>query len=403
MKTVPDEVYVKFEGYKKPEIIVGISSYNNDSTISYVTAIAARGIDKFFHGNGLIIDSDGGSKDNTISNFLSTDTGKVEKLAFKYDGISGKGSAMRAIMEVSKTVRAPVTVFLDADLRSVKPWWIERLAKPIIRGTTSYITPYYVRHKYDGTITNNLCYPLTTALYGVDIRQPIGGDFGVGLDLIDIFLSKPLGVWKSDVARFGIDIWMTITAINEGKKPPMQAALGAKIHDAKDPGKHLGPMFEQVVGTLFGLSREYFDNWRKVKGTRKAILYGEIPEVTPEPLHVDLENMKDNARLGLKKNQELAERLLSADKRDIIFDVTNTGTLDIENWVDLVYSLMTKYKKATERENVISLLLPLYFARVADFVEKTEKISSRQAEKYVKEAVEYFIEKKPDLIKRWTM
>ncbi|TYB96786.1 MAG: glycosyltransferase [Kosmotoga sp.] len=401
MKSLPDNVCRKIKDYKKPELIVGISSYNNESTISYVTEIAANGINKFFHGNGLIVDSDGGSKDNTINNFLSTDTGDVEKLAFKYDGISGKGSAMRAIMEVAKTLRAPVTLFLDADLRSVKPWWIERLAKPILRGSTSYITPYYVRHKYDGTITNNLCYPLTTALYGIDIRQPIGGDFGVGLDLIDVYLSKPTETWESDVARFGIDIWMTITAINEGKKPPMQAALGAKIHDAKDPGKHLGPMFEQVVGTLFGLSEEYFNNWRNIKGMKKAVLYGEIPEVTPEPLYVDLDNMKDNARLGLKKNQELADRLLPKDKQIIIDEVTDRGTLDIENWVDLVYSLMIKYRKASEKKNVISLLLPLYFARVADFVEKTEGISSKEAEKYVKEAAECFMEKKADLVKRW--
>ena len=35
-----------------------------------------------------------------------------------------------------------------------------------------------MRHKYDGTITNTIVYPLTRALYGKRIRQPIGGDFG---------------------------------------------------------------------------------------------------------------------------------------------------------------------------------------------------------------------------------
>ncbi|MEA2067160.1 MAG: glycosyltransferase [Thermotogota bacterium] len=401
MKSLPDNVYRKLSDHKKPEIIVGISSYNNASTISYVAETAAKGITEFSHGSGLIVDSDGGSRDKTIDTFLSASTENVDKLAFKYDGVSGKGNAMRAIMEISKLLRTPVTIFLDADLRSVKPWWIERLSKPILRGATSYITPYYVRHKYDGTITNNLCYPLTTALYGIDIRQPIGGDFGVGLDLVDIYLSKPSEIWKSDISRFGIDIWMTITAVNESDKPPMQAALGAKIHDAKDPGKQLGPMFEQVVGTLFRLSEEYFHNWREIKGMRKAILYGEIPEVTPEPLNVDLDNMKNNTRMQLKKNQELAERLLTKDKQYIIDEVTDSGTLNIEDWVDLVYSLMIKYRKVRERTNVISLLLPLYFARVADFVEKTKELSSKEAEKYVKEAVECFMGKKPDLIKRW--
>jgi glycosyltransferase involved in cell wall biosynthesis len=401
MKSLPESVYSKLSDYKKPDIIVGISSYNNASTISHVAETAARGITEFFHGNGLVVDSDGDSRDNTIDVFLSSNTENVDKLAFKYNGISGKGSAMKAIMEISKFLRAPVTIFLDADLRSVKPWWIERLSKPVLRGATSYITPYYVRHKYDGTITNNLCYPLTTALYGIDIRQPIGGDFGIGLDLIDIYLSKPSETWRSDISRFGIDIWMTITAVNESNKPPMQAALGVKVHDAKDPGKQLGPMFEQVVGTLFSLSEKYFDNWREIKGMRKAVLYGEIPEVIPEPLKVDLENMKNNARMQLKKNQELAERLLTKDKQLVINEVSDNGTLSIEDWVDLVYSLMIKYRQVSERTNVISLLLPLYFARVADFVEKTKELASKEAEKYVKEAVECFIEKKPDLIKRW--
>jgi len=45
---------------------------------------------------------------------------------------------------------------------------------------------------------------------------------------------------------------MTTTAINVGF-PVCQAHLGAKIHDARDPAAALGPMFRQVVGTLFGM------------------------------------------------------------------------------------------------------------------------------------------------------
>ena len=41
------------------------------------------------------------------------------------------------------------------------------------------MAPLYARYKYDGTITNTVTYPLTRALYGHRIRQPIGGDFGV--------------------------------------------------------------------------------------------------------------------------------------------------------------------------------------------------------------------------------
>ena len=79
---------------------------------------------------------------------------------------------------------AQALVVVDSDLRSITPEWIELLAGPILKGGFDYVTPLYARHKYDGTITNTVTYPLTRALYGRRIRQPIGGDFGVSGDLV---------------------------------------------------------------------------------------------------------------------------------------------------------------------------------------------------------------------------
>ena len=93
-------------------------------------------------------------------------------------------------------------------------------------------------------------YPLTRTLYGKDVRQPIGGDFGFSGRLASFYLTKD--VWESDVARYGIDIWMTTTAIANNFLI-CQAFLGAKIHDAKDPGADLSAMLYQVVGATFDL------------------------------------------------------------------------------------------------------------------------------------------------------
>ena len=114
--------------------------------------------------------------------------------------------------------------------------------------------PLYHRHKYDGTITNSIVYPLTRALYGKSVRQPIGGDFGFSGKLAKFYLEQD--VWETDVARFGIDIWMTTTAIANGFKVA-QSFLGAKIHDAKDPGADLTAMLYQVVGATFDLMETY--------------------------------------------------------------------------------------------------------------------------------------------------
>src|SRR5439155_747140 len=82
---------------------------------------------------------------------------------------------------------------------------------PVVSGNAGYVTPLYARHKHDGTITNTVAYPLTRALYGARVRQPIGGEFGFAAELAHVWLAEP--VWDTDVARFGIDIFMTTTAL----------------------------------------------------------------------------------------------------------------------------------------------------------------------------------------------
>jgi hypothetical protein len=98
------------------------------------------------------------------------------------------------------------------------------LIRPILFGGYDFVAPYYQRHKYDGTITNSIVYPLTRMLYGLSVRQPIGGEFGVSARLIGRYLECE--DWETDVARFGIDIWMTTIAIAEGFRV-CQSFLGA--------------------------------------------------------------------------------------------------------------------------------------------------------------------------------
>ena len=146
------------------------------------------------------------------------------------------------------SLNAKAVVVVDADLKSITTGWIKYLAEPLL-GRFDYVAPIYARHKYDGSITNHIAYPMLRALYGLRVRQPIGGDFGFSGKLARAFLTEKL--WNDKIAHFGIDIWMTTIAIAR-RFNVCQAFLGTpKIHNPKDPAKDLGPMFTQVVSTLF--------------------------------------------------------------------------------------------------------------------------------------------------------
>jgi len=356
------------------KVIVGIPSYNNAETIEHVIKQAAEGLKKYFDG-GLIINSDGGSNDGTRDVVMKTpvpDGVEVRSTVYKWP-IPGKGSAMKEVLEIARDEGADAVVFVDSDLRSITPEWVYKFAKPIEEGY-HFVAPLYLRHKYDGTITNNIAYPMTTSLYGYNVRQPIGGDFGISADLIDTYLCNE-EVWKTDVARFGVDIFLTTTAIAEGFKV-IQTALGVKIHDPKDPAASLGPMFNQVVGTLFMLMQKYEEKWKNTKTLREVPVFGEMEIREPEHVRVTLELLEKKSEELFAQNRKLLEKALSKETFE-------------------------KVKTALRSFDLDEPLIPLYFAKTADFVKKTKDMTTAEAEKLVLKRAEIFLEEKDYLLERW--
>lgn len=387
------------------DIVVGIPSYNNAGTIGHVARCAAEGLAVHFpDSTALMMNSDGGSSDATLDAFMETHTSeRIHKLAACYQGMPGKGSAFRAIFEAVKALGARACVVVDSDLRSITPEWIRLLAEPILHGGADYVTPLYSRHKYDGTITNSMAYPLTRALYGKRIRQPIGGDFGFSGGLAAAYLDKD--VWQSAAAQFGIDIFMTTTAINEGFNV-RQANLGAKIHDAKDPAASLGPMFRQVVGTMFALMGRYADVWASTDGSEPTPTVGPAIAIEPEPVAVTLSALIEKFESGLKDRKMLWEKFMTGET---LSDVESLARLDADSfefparlWVRTVYEFAVAYNCGKfEPDEVVDSLTPLYFGRTAGFVCETEDMTCAEAEEVIESLAAVYEREKPYLLELW--
>jgi hypothetical protein len=326
----------------------------------------------------------------------------VQKIVTPYHGLPGKGSAIRTICAVAERLSARACAVVDADLRSITPEWIELLLGPIVQQSLDFVAPLYLRHKYDGTITNSIVYPMTRALYGVDIRQPIGGDFGFSGRLAAHYLKKR--VWETDVARFGIDIWMTTTAVAEGFRV-CQAFLGAKIHDAKDPGLDLAGMLVQVVSSVFQLMETYHDRWRMVEGSALVPLFGFPHGVGLEPVPVNVERMRSIFRQGV---DDLAEVWQHALAPETLADVQALGRaadgLDFpdELWVRVVYDFaLAHQRRALPQDQLLRSLVPLYLGRTASFVVQTANSGAEEVEALIGRLADNFAAQKPYLLRRW--
>jgi glycosyltransferase involved in cell wall biosynthesis len=407
----------QLEEIKGADILIGIPSYNNIRTIGHVVRAVTAGLAKYFPGaKAVIFSSDGGSTDGTqeevkrvqIEDFKTILTSHpvhpIHKIVTPYHGVPGKGSAFRAIFEAARSLNVKACAVVDSDLRSITPEWMDLLLTPVYEEGYDYVAPLYARHKFDGTITNSIVYPLSRTLYGKRVRQPIGGDFGFSGELAKFYLSK--NVWETDVARFGIDIWMTTLAIAEGYKV-CQSYLGAKIHDAKDPGSDLGPMFAQVVSSVYGLMGEYQQLWKVLKESQPVPTFGFHYEVGLDPVTVNMDRMIENFRLGVRDLMEIWRKVLL---HETVLWLESIGRLSNEAflfpqdlWVRVVYDFaIAYYKGSVHREHLLKSMIPLYLGRVASFVRENQDSSAREVEEKIEHLCEVFEEMKPYLIERWT-
>lgn len=372
------------------------------------------GFAKYFSDKkAILVNSDGGSSDGTmdavdaeaIEDFQPLLISEREKLLSKivtpYHGIPGKGSAFRTIFQIAKELGVKACAVVDSDLRSITPEWIELLIRPVLERGFDFVTPYYLRHKYDGTITNSIVYPLTRALYGKHIRQPIGGDFGFSGRLAEFYLTKD--VWESDVARFGIDIWMTTSAVANDFKV-CQSFLGAKIHAAKDPSSDLSAMLTQVVSSLFMLMEEYSPKWKEVKSTVPVPLFGFQFSVGLEPVNVNLDKMKNMFRLGVSELEEVLKEIVSPESFTGLGEVSRAEPFIFSDalWARVMYDYALAYhRKVMSVDHILKTLTPLYLGKVASLVIDMADSSASEVEERLERICAAFEEQKPYLIDLW--
>ncbi|CAN5646272.1 glycosyltransferase [soil metagenome] len=434
----------------KADIMVGIPSFKNAATIGYVVRAAQAGLVQYFPDlQPVLVNSDAGSPDGTGRVVIDTEppdyvekillvrpSHKLQRVSLTYpeiDGVGGKGAALRTIFEIAAALEVEALVVVDSDLRSIVPEWIELLAGPILKGGYDFVAPLYARYKYDGTITNTVTYPLTRALYGHRIRQPIGGDFGVRGDLVRHYLT--LDDWTDDVSKFGIDIWMTTSAL-AGGFAVCQTRLGAKIHDPKDPGSDLGPMFRQVVGTILRLAEKHASHWLDITGSHDVPAYGFERIIEPPPLEVNTLRLLSEFHAGSLTLADTWRSMLApatvatvlelaaeagrlgdhaAARLGIGGDVASTSASTLEMaeavssfhfpddlWARVIYDLVvTARHPVAPLENLVAALVPIYFGRVGSFVIENRHITTEQAEDRVERQAREFELLKPYLVERW--
>lgn len=388
------------------DILIGIPSYKNAATVGYVMEMAAKGVQTYFpllHSAIAVVD--GGSSDETIP-IASTRVlpPALRRIVTTYQGIQGKGSAVRAIFEIARFVGAKACIVLEADLESLTPEWIPKLAQPILNREYEYAIPAYARPLVEGAVNDILAYPLTRLLYNADVRQPMAGDFAVSGELAGKLHDRD--VWETDVARHGIDIWITTIAINENLRM-CQVPLSPKIENKREAAVAFDPGFVQSVGTLFRMLEIYRRRWTEARPLRGVPVCGEEIAQKDQRLTgaITIEMLSDAFQSGTRRYRRFWRSILAPGNFDQVIELFNkphgAKHFSPELWAQVVFDFAVVYNKGeNDPDKVAAALLPLYYKRIATILRETNaKLDA--VERVVQAQAQMFAQHKAYLLRRW--
>jgi len=391
------EIIDKCKKIKPLDIVVGVLCKNVEATVLNVLNVINEGLYRYFPGyNKAIIISTADSSDKTNESIgLFTPYEDIHKITTKDIISKGKGSGVMTIFEIAHEADAKMVILIDGDLLSIKPRWIPMIANPIIYGRADLTVPYYIRDKNDGVITNNLVYPFTRALYGIDIRQPIAGEYAISRNLYELLRNHPL--FPPD---FGVDIFILTVAAAE-QMYVKEGLFSLKIHESTthylEPEKFLIPMFRKVTGEMFELAKYYEQYWRNHPARFKTKYYRECFSQKPIPVKVNISEMNNNFKKEFETSKNIMKQYLPQSILEELENIVkNEHNFDSELWCEIVYSYASSWKHvSTDSDKYLLLdsLKTLWIGRFVSYAKEVKDMDINEAEKIIQKQAELFEEK----------
>jgi hypothetical protein len=397
------------------DVLVGIPTLNNAATVGGVVRAVHQAFARYFpRDRTVLINSDGGSDDGspaivrdcavddpdtfTVSHTLRT----VHRITTPYHGVPGKGSALRQILAAADLTQARAVAVLDADVSSVTPEWVAALIRPVREQQFDYVTPVYPRHPLDGPLVTQMIRPLVDAVYGWRIREPLAAEFACSNGFVTHCLEQD--IWTSPLAQYGIDLWMTGTAL-AGDFRCCQAPLGTRR-----TGGHVRvgfqELFQQVVGAAFGCVEAHADVWRARTSVEPLPVIGPPPAEGDEAPTVDAGRLTQAFCTDIEELQPVLGSILSADTLDSLNALAHTDCDRLrypdDLWVGTVYEFLAAHHQGVmRREHITQALIPLYLGRAGSFLAQWAGHSPAEVDAALESLCRQFERSRSWIVEHW--
>jgi hypothetical protein len=306
------------------------------------------------------------------------------------------GDSFRATFEIAQKLNSRACAVIASDLAAAPEDWVSMLLQPVAEQQFDLVTPCYARHPFEGMINRAIVYPLVRALYGMQIRNPMGPDFGISSRLWQRVGNAPRNrphTLPSLVAE-------AVT----NSMPICQSHLGARIYAAPD-WTNLGSLLAQVLGPLFLDVERYAAHWQRARGSQPIREFGQPVYIQAET-EMDVSRLIESFQLGARNLQEIWSLILPPSTQVELRRLVRGGATGFRipdvTWAHVVYDFALAHRLRTiSRDQMLRALAPIYLGWVASYALELEHASPEAAEQRLEKLCVVYEETKAYFVSRW--
>jgi hypothetical protein len=306
----------------------------------------------------------------------------------------------RAIFDSTKALGAKACAVIASDPSAVTGAWAAGLLQPALQGGFDLVAPCYARHPFEGVLNRSVIYPLTRALYGKQVRNPLGPDFGLSARLLE----RVMPLLTSGALRNRLHPLASLTAeaVTAGMNV-CQSHLGTRIYSSPDD---VSSVLVQVMNPLFADVERYAPQWQRVRGSQPVPEYGQAQFVPNPGSPVDVRRLYESFQIGTRNLRDIWSLVLPPST---LVELARMARASAETfrmpdamWARIVYDFALAWRvRAISRDHLLRAMTPLYLGWVASYAREVEQGDYAFVEGRLEESCMAWESAKSYLVSRW--
>jgi hypothetical protein len=306
------------------------------------------------------------------------------------------GESFRAVFEATLKSGAQACAVMASDLSTVTAKRAELLLNPAREQDFDLVAPCYARHPFEGLINRAIVYPLTRALYGKRIRNPLGPDFGISSKLLERISSG---------SRTRMQPVISLAAEAAiGSMKICQSHLGQRSYSRPD-WTNLSSVLSQVLAPVFLDVERYAPHWQHTRGSTPVAEFGEPMFVAGPENAVEVSPLLELFSLASRNLSEVWSMILPPSTLVELRRLARQASgfrLPDEMWARIVYDFALSFRLRTiNRDQMLRALTPIYLGWVASYALELENATPEAIEQRLERLCGAYETTKAYFIARW--